>query len=118
MKVQFHWDREGRHNENTTCWIRVSQGWAGSKYGIMAIPRIGHEVVVSFLEGDPDRPLITGRVYHELNMPPYELPAHKTRTVFKSMSTPGKENEERGFNELRIEDKKGQEEIYLHAERM
>ena len=83
----------------------------------MAIPRIGHEVVVSFLEGDPDRPLITGRVYHELNMPPYELPAHKTRTVFKSMSTPGKENEERGFNELRIEDKKGQEEIYLHAEK-
>ena len=117
VKVQFHWDREGRHNENTTCWIRVSQGWAGSKYGIMAIPRIGHEVVVSFLEGDPDRPLITGRVYHELNMPPYELPAHKTRTVFKSMSTPGKENEERGFNELRIEDKKGQEEIYLHAEK-
>ena len=117
VKVQFHWDREGQHNENTTCWIRVSQGWAGSKYGIMAIPRIGHEVVVSFLEGDPDRPLITGRVYHELNMPPYELPAHKTRTVFKSMSTPGKENEERGFNELRIEDKKGQEEIYLHAEK-
>ena len=117
VKVQFHWDREGQYNENTTCWIRVSQGWAGSKYGIMAIPRIGHEVVVSFLEGDPDRPLITGRVYHELNMPPYELPAHKTRTVFKSMSTPGKENEERGFNELRIEDKKGQEEIYLHAEK-
>ena len=117
VKVQFHWDREGQHNENTTCWIRVSQGWAGSKYGIMAIPRIGHEVVVSFLEGDPDRPLITGRVYHELSMPPYELPAHKMRTVFKSMSTPGKENEERGFNELRIEDKKGQEEIYLHAEK-
>ena len=117
VKVQFHWDREGRYDEKTTCWIRVSQGWAGSKYGIMAIPRIGHEVVVSFLEGDPDRPLITGRVYHELNMPPYELPAHKTRTVFKSMSTPGKENEERGFNELRIEDKKGQEEIYLHAEK-
>ena len=117
VKVQFHWDREGRHNENTTCWIRVSQGWAGSKYGIMAIPRIGHEVVVSFLEGDPDRPLITGRVYHELNMPPYELPAHKTRTVFKSMSTPGAEGEARGFNEFRVEDKKGREEIYVHAEK-
>ena len=117
VKVQFHWDREGQYNEKTTCWIRVSQGWAGSKYGIMAIPRIGHEVVVSFLEGDPDRPLITGRVYHELNMPPYELPEHKTRTVFKSMSTPGKENEERGFNEFRIEDKKDEEEIYAHAEK-
>ena len=117
VKVQFHWDREGRHNENTTCWIRVSQGWEGSKYGIMAIPRIGHEVVVSFLEGDPDRPLITGRVYHELNMPPYELPAHKTRTVFKSMSTPGAEGEARGFNEFRVEDKKGREEIYVHAEK-
>ena len=117
VKVQFHWDREGQYNEKTTCWLRVSQGWAGSNYGGMAIPRIGHEVIVSFLEGDPDRPLITGRVYHELNMPPYPLPEHKTRTVFKSMSTPGKENETRGFNELRIEDKKGAEEIYIHAEK-
>ena len=117
VKVQFHWDREGQYNEKTSCWVRASQEWAGGKYGTMAIPRIGHEVVVSFLEGDPDRPLITGRVYHELNMPPYELPAHKTRTVFKSMSTPGKENEARGFNEFRVEDKKGQEEIYVHAEK-
>ena len=117
VKVQFHWDREGRYDEKTTCWIRVSQGWAGGKYGMLAIPRIGHEVVVSFLEGDPDRPLITGRVYRELNMPPYELPAHKTRTVFKSMSTPGTENEERGFNEFRVEDGKGREEIYVHAEK-
>ena len=117
VKVQFHWDREGQYNEKTSCWVRASQEWAGGKYGAMAIPRIGHEVVVSFLEGDPDRPLITGRVYHELNMPPYELPAHKTRTVFKSMSTPGAEGEARGFNEFRVEDKKGQEEIYLHAEK-
>ena len=117
VKVQFHWDREGRHNEKTSCWVRASQEWAGGKYGAMAIPRIGHEVVVSFLEGDPDRPLITGRVYHELNMPPYELPAHKTRTVFKSMSTPGAEGEARGFNEFRVEDKKGREEIYVHAEK-
>lgn len=106
VKVQFFWDREGGWNEKTTCWIRASQGWAGSQYGTMAIPRVGHEVIVSFLEGNPDRPLITGRVYHELNMPPYELPAHKTRTVFKSMSTPGEEGQPRGFNELRIEDKK------------
>ena len=117
VKVQFHWDREGWHNEKTSCWVRASQEWAGGKYGVMAIPRIGHEVVVSFLEGDPDRPLITGRVYHELNMPPYELPAHKTRTVFKSMSTPGAEGEARGFNEFRVEDKKGREEIYVHAEK-
>ena len=117
VKVQFHWDREGQYNEKTSCWVRASQEWAGGKYGVMAIPRIGHEVVVSFLEGDPDRPLITGRVYHELNMPPYELPAHKTRTVFKSMSTPGAEGEARGFNEFRVEDKKGREEIYVHAEK-
>ena len=117
VRVQFHWDREGQYNEKTSCWVRASQEWAGGKYGTMAIPRIGHEVVVSFLEGDPDRPLITGRVYHELNMPPHELPAHKTRTVFKSMSTPGAEGEARGFNEFRVEDKKGREEIYVHAEK-
>ena len=117
VKVQFFWDRADQWNENTTCWIRVSQGWAGSLYGSMTIPRIGHEVIVNFLEGNPDRPLITGRVYHELNRPPYDLPEHKTRTVFKSMSTPGKEGEERGYNELRFEDKKGQEEIYGHAEK-
>ncbi|MDE7064473.1 MAG: type VI secretion system tip protein VgrG, partial [Desulfovibrionaceae bacterium] len=113
VKVQFHWDREGQYNEKTTCWLRVSQGWAGSNYGGMAIPRIGHEVIVSFLEGDPDRPLITGRVYHELNMPPYPLPEHKTQTiVFKSASTPGKDGA-RGYNELSIEDKKGEEQIYI-----
>lgn len=117
VKVQFFWDREGQWDEKNTCWIRVSQGWAGSQYGTMAIPRVGHEVIVSFLEGNPDRPLITGRVYHALNMPPYELPAHKTRTVFKSMSTPGEKGQPRGFNELRVEDKKGEEEIYVHAEK-
>ncbi len=117
VKVQFFWDREGKWDEKTTCWIRVSQGWAGSRYGTMAIPRIGHEVIVSFLEGDPDRPLITGRVYHAINMPPYGLPDNKTRTVFKSMSSPGKEGEPRGFNELRIEDKTGEEEIYLHGQK-
>ncbi len=83
----------------------------------MAIPRIGHEVIVSCQEGDPDRPLITGRIYNAANPVPYPLPENKTRTVFKSMSTPGIEGKPRGFNELRIEDKKGQEEIHLHAEK-
>jgi type VI secretion system secreted protein VgrG len=117
VKVQFHWDRYGKRDEKTTCWIRVAQGWAGPTYGAMAIPRIDHEVIVSFLEGDPDRPLITGRVYHDLNMPAYELPKHKTRTVFKSMSTPGPKEGARGYNELRIEDMKGKEEIYVHGEK-
>lgn len=117
VKVQFFWDRLEQWNEKTTCWIRVSQGWAGSGYGMEALPRIGHEVIVSFLEGDPDRPIITGRVYHANNMPFYALPEHKTRTVFKSMSTPGEAQEERGYNELRIEDKKGEEEIFSHAEK-
>ncbi len=113
VKVQFFWDREGKWDHKTTCWIRVSQGWAGGEYGTMAIPRIGHEVIVSFLEGNPDRPIITGRVYHGINTPPYALPDHKTRTVFKSLSSPGGG----GFNELRVEDKKGEEEIYAHAEK-
>jgi type VI secretion system secreted protein VgrG len=113
VKVQFFWDREGKWDEKTTCWIRVSQGWAGGQYGSMAIPRIGHEVVVSFLEGNPDRPLITGRVYHELNMPPYELPANKTRTVLRSLSSPKGER----YNELQLEDKQGEELIFVHAAR-
>jgi type VI secretion system secreted protein VgrG len=113
VKVQFHWDREGRRDENTTCWIRPSQGWAGGQFGALAIPRIGQEVLVSFLEGDPDRPVITGRVFNSANPVPYPLPANKTRTVFKSLSSPGGE----GFNEFRIEDKKDQEEIYAHAEK-
>ena len=116
VKVQFFWDREGTLDENTSCWIRASQGWAGTEFGTQAIPRIGHEVIVSFLEGDPDRPVITGRAYHGGNMPPYELPDSNTRTVFKSMSTPGDDGP-RGFNELRIKDRTGEEEIYVHAEK-
>lgn len=118
VKVKFIWDRSDAHDETSSCWIRVSQGWAGNKYGSMVIPRAGHEVLVSFLEGDPDRPLITGRgVYNGLNMPPYELPEHKTKTYFRSMTTPGEPNEPRGFNEIRVEDKAGEEEIFIHAER-
>jgi type VI secretion system secreted protein VgrG len=90
----------------------VSQGWAGGQYGMMAIPRIGHEVIVSFLEGDPDQPIVTGRTYHATNRPPYELPANKTRTVLRTETHQGE-----GFNELRFEDLAGQEEIYIHGQK-
>ena len=113
VKVQFHWDREGDNNEHSSCWIRVSQLWAGTGWGAMYIPRIGQEVIVDFLEGDPDCPIITGRVYHATNMPPYNLPAEKTKSTIKSNSSPGGG----GFNELRFEDKKGNEEIFLHGQK-
>ncbi len=116
VKVQFFWDREGAWNEHTSCWLRVSHGWAGTGFGALALPRIGHEVIVSFLEGDPDRPVVTGRLYNAGSMPPYELPEDKSRTVFKSMSTPGDDGA-RGFNELSVEDAVGREEIWLHAEK-
>lgn len=113
IKVQFHWDRKGKKDENSSCWIRVGQLWAGAKWGAMFIPRIGMEVIVDFLEGDPDRPIVIGCVYHKSNMPPLDLTAEKTRSTVKSDSTIGGG----GFNEFRFEDKKGQEEVYLHAER-
>jgi type VI secretion system secreted protein VgrG len=112
VKLQFPWDRYGSSNDMSSCWVRVSQGWAGGQYGIMAIPRIGHEVIVSFLEGDPDQPIITGRTYHATNRPPYELPANKTRTVLRTETHQGE-----GFNELRFEDQAGQEEIYIHGQK-
>jgi type VI secretion system secreted protein VgrG len=113
VKVQFHWDRQGKRDARSSCWIRVSQIWAGPAWGAMYIPRIGHEVVVDFLEGDPDRPLVVGRVYHGANVPPYPLPANKTMSTMKSNSSSGGD----GFNEFRFEDKKGQEEIYLHGQK-
>ncbi|MFW6241722.1 MAG: type VI secretion system Vgr family protein, partial [Thermodesulfobacteriota bacterium] len=113
VKVQFHWDREGKRDENSSCWIRVSQGWAGASWGAMYIPRIGHEVIVDFLEGDPDRPIVTGRVYHGQNQPPYPLPGEKTKSTLKSNSSLGGG----GYNEFRFEDKKGEEEIYLHGQK-
>ena len=112
VKVQFPWDRYAECNETASAWVRVSQGWAGGGYGSMAIPRIGHEVIVSFLEGDPDQPLITGRTYHGVNTPPYPLPEHKTRTVFRTQS-----HKSDGFNELRFEDEADQEQIWLHAQK-
>ena len=113
VKVHFYWNRESKGDENSSCWIRVAQGWAGKKWGSLLIPRIGHEVLVEFLEGDPDRPVITGSVYNGANAPPYDLPANKTQSTLKSSSSKGGE----GFNELRFEDKKGSEEIHVHAER-
>ncbi|HKS35246.1 MAG TPA: type VI secretion system tip protein TssI/VgrG [Enterobacteriaceae bacterium] len=112
IKVQFPWDRYGTCDDHSSCWVRVSQGWAGSQYGMMAIPRVGHEVVVSFLEGDPDQPIVTGRTFHATNLAPYPLPQHKTKTVIRSRSHKGK-----GFNELRFEDEAGQEEIFIHAQK-
>ncbi|WP_312379782.1 type VI secretion system Vgr family protein [Stutzerimonas balearica] len=113
VKVQFHWDRHGQADDKTSCWLRVSSSWAGDRYGGIAIPRIGMEVLVTFLEGDPDQPLVTGCLYHAEHVVPYDLPAHKTRTVFKTLSSLGGG----GYNELRIEDRQGAEQIYIHAQR-
>jgi type VI secretion system secreted protein VgrG len=115
VKVQFHWDREGKRNENSSCWVRVAQVWAGNQWGAMHIPRIGQEVIVGFLEGDPDKPIITGRVYNADNMPPYELPANKTQSGIKSRSSKG--GTASNFNEIRFEDLKGKEEVHIQAER-
>ena len=112
VKVQFHWDRYGKSDENSSCWIRVSQGWAGKKWGIIYLPRIGQEVIVEFLEGDPDRPLITGSVYNDEQKVPYDLPAEKTKSAIKSNSSKGGV----GFNEIRFEDAKGKEQIFIHGE--
>lgn len=112
VKVQFHWDRYGAADENSSCWLRVAQVWAGKNWGAIHIPRIGQEVIVEFLEGDPDRPIVTGRVYNYGTMPPYALPDNKTISAIKSNSSKGGE----GFNELRFEDKKGEEQVFLHAQ--
>jgi type VI secretion system secreted protein VgrG len=113
VKVQFYWDREGVDDENSSCWIRVAQTWAGKQWGGVQIPRIGQEVVVDFLEGDPDRPIIIGSVYNADQMPPYTLPDDQTKTALKSMSSKGGG----GFNEIRFEDNAGSEQIFIHAEK-
>ncbi len=105
-------DRYAEPNDTASCWVRVARGWAGGGYGSIAIPRIGHEVIVSFLEGDPDQPLVTGRTYHAVNTAPYPLPEHKTRTVLRTQS-----HKADGFNELRFEDEAGEEQIWLHAQK-
>ena len=112
VKLQFPWDRLGNFDEHSSCWVRVVQGWAGAQYGNMMIPRIGHEVLVKFLNGDPDQPIVVGRTYHSTTEPPYELPKHKTRMTIKS-----KTHKSNGFNELRFEDEMGREEVFIHAEK-
>ncbi len=115
VKVQFYWDRYGKKDENSSCWIRVSHPWAGGTWGMVALPRIGQEVLVDFLEGDPDRPIITGRVYNADQMPPYALPAKKTQTGTKTRSSKG--GGPANFNEIRFEDLKGSEQLFIHAEK-
>ena len=113
VKVQFHWDQLGTSDENSSCWIRVAQGWAGKSWGAIFLPRIGQEVVVSFLDGDPDRPLITGSVYNAEQTVPYTLPDNQTRSTVKSNVSKGGG----GFNEIRFEDKKDSEEIFVQAQK-
>ena len=115
VKLQFHWDRYGKKDQNSSCWVRVSQLWAGKTWGGMHIPRMGQEVIVEFLEGDPDRPIVTGRVYNGDQTVPYALPANKTQSGIKSRSSKGGSGA--NFNEIRFEDKKGSEQVYIHAEK-
>ncbi|MCF6189957.1 MAG: type VI secretion system tip protein VgrG [Cocleimonas sp.] len=110
-KVQFPWDRYGKNNENSSCWIRVSYNSAGGSFGTMVLPRVGQEVIVDFYGGNPDRPVITGRTYNDMCRVPYALPANKTRMTMKSSTHKGK-----GSNELRFEDGAGKEEIFMHAQ--
>jgi type VI secretion system secreted protein VgrG len=113
--VQFYWDRTGHRDEKSSCWVRVAQPWAGKNWGWITLPRIGQEVVVDFLEGDPDRPLITGRVYNADQMPPYTLPDNQTQSGIKSRSSKG--GGAGNFNEIRFEDKMGGEMFTVHAEK-
>ena len=113
IKVQFHWDRLGKKDEHSSCWVRVAQMWSGNGWGSQFIPRVGQEVVVSFFDGDPDRPLVTACVYNGSNALPYTLPAEQTKSAIKSQSSKGGG----GFNEIRFEDKKDAEELYLHAQK-
>ncbi len=115
VKLKFHWDRESSGDDKSSCWVRVAQVWAGKTWGGIHIPRVGQEVIVEFLEGDPDQPIVTGRVYNGDNMPPYDLPGNATQSGIKSRSSKG--GGVADFNELRFEDKKGSEEVYFHAQK-
>lgn len=114
VRVRFHWDREGAYDDNRTCWLRVNQAWAGPGYGAMNLPRVGHEVLVEFLDGDPDHPVIVGRVYNATSKYPYTLPDHKTHSAWKTQSSPFKDGY---FNELFIDDQIDKELVYLQAQR-
>lgn len=115
VRVQFHFDREGQYDENASCWVRVASNWAGERFGFMAVPRIGQEVLVQFLGGNPDMPIVVGRVFNQDNMPPWDLPANKTQTgiLTRSSSAGGYDN----ANAIRFEDKKGAEQLWIHAEK-
>jgi len=113
IKVQFHWDQKGKNDENSSCWIRVDFGWAGKSWGGIFLPRIGQEVVVSYLEGDPDHPLVTGAVYNGDQTVPYNLPQEQTKSTVKTNTSKGGG----GFNEIRFEDKKDEQELYFHAQK-
>ena len=115
VKVQFHWDRKGSRDERSSCWVRVSRAWASKMWGQVAHPRIGDEVIVEFLEGDPDQPIVTGCVYNAQTMPPYALPENKTQAGIVTRSSP--DGTAANFNEIRIEDKKGSEELFVQAEK-
>ncbi|SHH61307.1 Phage-related baseplate assembly protein [Vibrio aerogenes CECT 7868] len=112
VKLHFPWDRYSNTDDQSSCWIRVSQGWAGPQYGTVMIPRVGHEVVVSFLNGDPDQPIVTGRTYHASNKAPYALPDNKTKTVLRTETHQGE-----GYNELSFEDQSGSEQIFIHGQK-
>ena len=113
VRVQFPWDREGKNDDGSSCWIRVSQGWAGTGYGMIVLPRIGQEVLVGFLEGDPDAPIVVGRVFNATQLVPYKLPDHKTRSTWKSDTSPGGA----GFNEIMFEDLKQRELVWMQAQK-
>ncbi|WP_336366372.1 type VI secretion system Vgr family protein [Marinobacter sp. C2H3] len=112
VKVRFPWDRSDTPDAHSSAWLRVSQAWAGPNYGFLALPRVGHEVIVSFLGGDPDQPVVTGRTYHAVNQPPYPLPEHQTRTTLRTRTHKGE-----GHNELRFEDQAGAEQVLVRAEK-
>ncbi|WP_342376992.1 type VI secretion system tip protein VgrG [Myxococcus stipitatus] len=113
IKVQFHWDRDGKSDDKSSCWVRAGQAWAGAAWGADFIPRVGQEAVVRFLEGNPDKPLLVGAVYNGQNAPPLALPGEKTKSTVRTDSSPGGG----GFNEVRIEDSAGSEEVFLHAQK-
>src|SRR5262249_48541888 len=121
VKVQFFWPREeerwGTSSDNNSCWIRVGQFWAGKRWGAHFWPRVGQEVIVAFEEGDRDQPIIVGHVYNADNMPPYKMPDNQTRSGMKTHSTPQDKDSNEHFNEIRFEDKKGAEELFVQAER-
>jgi type VI secretion system secreted protein VgrG len=116
VRVQFHWDREGKRDEKSSCWVRVSQGWAGTGFGMMVVPRVGQEVTLGFFEGDPDQPVVIGRVYNAVNRVPYKLPDEKTKSGWRTSSSPG-DPSQLAYNELVFEDKRGSELVSIRAQK-